>query len=174
MQELLHGTTMTATTTAPPTAAVSNCSQGGNGEQWGWGQKGEGWQRGRTNDREEDGRDDNDNSREVEMTTTDDEVEEKDKDGMRTGRYQAPPANNRRPSTCTRRCEQLLAGWTTGATHDTGCYHFPHSLSSEWGFSWFILVCFILISIYVLYVVVYTVYTIINGAAGDLWGNCGV
>jgi hypothetical protein len=28
------------------------------------------------------------------MTMTDDEVEEEDNDGMRTGQYQAPPTNN--------------------------------------------------------------------------------
>ena len=106
MQELLHGTTTTATTTAPPTATVSNCLQGGNGEQQGCGQQEE-WQWGRTNDREGDGRD-NDNGRWMaEKTTTGrgtttrrgttvmtmmgDEVEEEDKDGMRTGQYQAPP-----------------------------------------------------------------------------------
>ena len=83
MQELLYGATMTATMTAPSTTTVSNCLQGGNGEQWGWRQWGEEWQTGRgmTIRRGM-----------TVMTMTDDEVEEEDdKDGMRTGQYQAPP-----------------------------------------------------------------------------------
>ena len=109
MQELLHGTTMTA----PPTATMSNCSWGGNGERWGWGQQGEGWQQGRTNDREGDGRDNNDNSR---------EVEEKDKDGTRTGWYQAPPPHQQWMTQ-----HLCLPLWATACRVDHRCYiwHWP-------------------------------------------------
>ena len=82
MQELLHGATTTATMTAPPTTAMSNCSRGGNGEQWGWRRWEEGWQTGRGMTIR----------RGMKVTTTtDDEVEEEDdKDGTRIEKYQAP------------------------------------------------------------------------------------